>query len=241
MSVYFNYGIIDLASDNEEVLNSIYRLRYQVYVNEWGFEDAEDHPGGLESDAYDAESVHFYAYYDNEEEVIGTIRLILNSGLTFPIENEFSIASLPADIPRDRVAEISRLAISKNYRRRAIDKAIFGQNSIGLEEYVRLAKKHSEERRKSESELVRGLYLAIYKYSKQRDITHWYAVMARGLYTMLARWGIRFEQVGPEKDYHGIRAPYLVCIDNIEKALEQKNPELLRAAKTYLGENNLTI
>lgn len=234
VSVYFEYGIVDQETGNQELLDSIYRLRYQVYVNEWGFEEAKDHPDGTETDAYDTSSVHFYAHYDGQDDVIGTIRLIVNSDLGFPIGKEFSISELPEIVPRDKIAEISRLAVSKNYRRRAIDRAIFGHNSIGIDEYTRLAKKHSEERRKSESELVRGLYLAIYRHSKQQGLTHWYAVMARGLFTMLARWGIRFEQVGPERDYHGIRAPYLVRIEEIEKTLARKNPELLQAAKASL-------
>jgi hypothetical protein len=50
--------------------------------------------------------------------------------------------------------------------------------------------------------------------------------MAKGLYVMLRRWGISFVQIGPARDYHGIRAPYLVSIESIERALEKTNPAL---------------
>ena len=86
-------------------------------------------------------------------------------------------------------------------------------------------------RRHCEHELVRGLYLLLYRDSKQRELTHWYAVMAKGLYLILKRWGIPFHQIGEAQDYHGLRAPYLVSIDTVERTLERKNPDLIAEAR----------
>jgi len=86
-------------------------------------------------------------------------------------------------------------------------------------------------RRHCEHELVRGLYLQLYRDSKQRGLTHWYAVMAKGLYIILKRWGIPFHQIGPAMDYHGLRAPYVVSIETVEHALEANNPELIEEAR----------
>jgi N-acyl amino acid synthase of PEP-CTERM/exosortase system len=89
-------------------------------------------------------------------------------------------------------------------------------------------------RRHFEQELVRGLYISLYRDSKLRGLTHWFAVMANGLYVMLKRWGINFEQIGPARDYHGIRAPYLVSIESIERSLERSYPALYCEAQSGL-------
>lgn len=227
----FDFCVVDPRNDDAQLLEAIYRLRYQVYVNEWGFEKPEDHPDGLEKDLHDAHSKHFYACADSGREVIGTARMILPSSAPFPIEEHFDIVYAK---PGGKVAEISRLAISKDFRRRAIDRVIFNKDMTHIEDLAR----HEEslanvenERRKCEHELVRGIYLMIYRESVRIGLTHWYAVMARGLYVMLARWGIHFVQIGAEREYHGIRAPYVLSIRELEDSLQKKNPELLTLAR----------
>lgn len=218
------------------ILQAIYRLRYQVYVEEWGFEKPEDHPGGLETDAYDRHAIHIYAWCGQPVNVIGTARLILNSGLGFPIEQHFDLQNFPLDDGRNKIAEISRLSISKQYRRREIDRMIFSRGEADPRELVKQQNEldslpGQEERRKCEHELIRDIYLLIYRESLKLGLTHWYAVMARGLQVMLGRWGIPFEQIGPARQYHGIRAPFVLSISTLEKCLMKKNPGLLELAR----------
>ena len=51
----FTYRVVDGREGFTSALSDINRLRFQVYVNEWGFEKPEDHPGGVEQDDYDWE------------------------------------------------------------------------------------------------------------------------------------------------------------------------------------------
>lgn len=228
---HFIYKTVEGRNSDDPVLPLIYRLRYQVYVNEWAFETADDHPGGLEYDQYDKPSVHFYASCKSEDKIVGTARVILNSELGFPILKHFDIEKQHEGVENSRAGEISRLAVSKEYRRRAIDRAIFGIGNFDPGHIPRYMDDGRDAHRHCEHELIRGLYLSIYSDSKRMGLTHWYAVMAKGLYIILKRWGILFKQVGPAKDYHGIRAPYLVSIDSVERVLEQTNPELLLEAR----------
>lgn len=231
---HFIYRVIDGRNSDDPVLSLIHRLRYQVYVNEWCFEKPEDHPNGLEQDEYDRSSLHFYACSRNSDEVIGSARIILGSDLPFPIERHFDVSSLSSAGRREKMAEISRLAISKDYRRRAIDRVIFSRGDTPLDESEAdpvVTQPGVQERRKCEHELIRGLYLLIYRESLMLGLTHWYAVMARGLYVILSRWGIDFRQIGPEKYYHGMRAPYVVDIRAMEQSLAKKNPELANLAR----------
>jgi N-acyl amino acid synthase of PEP-CTERM/exosortase system len=227
----FSYGLVDNSCNQKDVLRDIFSLRYQVYVNEWEFESADDHPSGLEYDEYDEYSVHHFARCKAESRVIGTARIILNSDIGLPISKHFEFDKHPENVEMDLVGEISRLAVSKEYRRRAIDRAIFGTGEYAPDRIPRYMDEGRDAYRHCEHELIRGLYMSIYSDSKRRGLTHWYAVMARGLYIILKRWGISFEQVGPAKDYHGHRAPYLVSIESVERALEKNNPELLEEAR----------
>ena len=138
IDAHFIYKTVDGSNSDDPILKSIYRLRYQVYVNEWGFEKPEDHhPDGLEMDEYDGHSRHIYACSRNSDEVIGTARIILGSEQPFPIERHFDVSAFPVGDRRSQAAEISRLAISKNFRRRAIDRTIFGEDDNALEELVK--------------------------------------------------------------------------------------------------------
>ena len=141
-------------------------------------------------------------------------------------------------VDRDTIGEISRLAVSKEYRRRAIDNALFEAGSFVPNALPRYMDDGRDIRRHCEHELVRGLYLLLYHDSKQRGLTHWYAVMAKGLYIILKRWGIPFHQIGAAKDYHGFRAPYLVSIETVEQTLEKKNPDLLEKQEGILPSKN---
>lgn len=231
------------VSDAEK-LKEIYRLRYKVYCEEWGFERPGDHPYGIETDEFDKSAVHFVAK-NSEGNLVGTIRLILNSPAGFPVEKYCEININKHELPRESLAEISRLAISKEYRRRAEDRYVYGpdeeRRSIGRFNYTgkiyhsessriyrRAEDRYKEvlQDRRKRPEAVISLYKAIYHESKRRQITHWYAVMTKGLYTLLRRLEINFQAIGDPVDYHGIRTPYLGDIERIEHEVSIKNPEL---------------
>ena len=230
----FNYKVIDGREEFTSDLSTVYQLRYQVYVNEWGYEKAEDHPGGIEQDEYDQHSIHLCACAKHSEDVVGAARLILGSEKSLPIESHFSINQLPTGVRREQTAEISRLAISKEFRCRALDRVFSGAEQ-GAVKHMHLMKENIRAlRRRSEHQLVRGLYLSLYRESKNRELTHLFTIMSKGLHMILKRWGINFEQIGPAREHHGIRAPYLIVIDEIERSLQRNNPALFYEAQQVL-------
>ena len=230
----FNYKVIDGREEYTSDLSTVCQLRYQVYVNEWGFEKAEDHPGGIEQDEYDKHSIHLYACSKHSDDVVGAARLILGSERSLPIESHFSINQLPTGVRREQTAEISRLAISKEFRCRALER-VFGGAEQGAVKHMHLMKENIRDlRRRCEHQLVRGLYISLYRESKIRELTHLFTIMSKGLHMILKRWGICFEQIGPARDYHGIRAPYLIRIEDIERSLQRNNPALFYEAQQVL-------
>ncbi len=234
----------------EKDLKDIYRLRYKIYCYEWGFEKPENHPDEIVTDVYDNNALHF-AVKDDAQKTVGAISLILHSPEGFPTEKYCELNITRDEIPRDSIAEISRFVIHRDYRRRAEDKYIYGpdeeRRSIGSFNYssnysnnlsyVRRADdkfKHKGARRPSDSyserrkrhEVVISLYKAIYRESKRRNITHWYAVMTKGIVILLNKFGFIFKEIGDPVDYHGIRTPYLGDVEKIEQEIMQEHPEL---------------
>lgn len=221
----FRFAIVD----TEELRQEIYRLRYQVYVEEFGFEHPEDHPGGLEVDPYDSHSVHL-AVLNEVEQLIGTARLVLYSDKGFPIEHAVNLDLRENKPPPERTAEISRLTLSRLYRRRSQD----GQ--YGLESYMPsyegevLSDKESRppqyEKRRCPTLIIIGLFKLIWQETKRLGLTHWYMISEKKLWSALYRYGLFFRQVGEPVDYHGKRIPYMISLAEFEEHLRQANPPL---------------
>ena len=202
-------------------LEEVYKLRYKVYCEEWGFERIEDHPGEREADEFDEYSVHFIAQVGSQ--IIGTLRLILHSEKGFPAKKH-CIIEKDLTFQDDGIAgEISRLAISKEYRKRAEDRALYD----GIIPVVSEVPQAGQERR-GRQDIVCGLYKELYLESKRRGLVCWYAVMAKGLYILLYRLGMVFRPIGPEVEYHGKRRPYMANIEEIEKEVARKRPEIFK-------------
>jgi N-acyl amino acid synthase of PEP-CTERM/exosortase system len=218
-SSYFEYSKV---SRGDPLLNEIYRLRYKVYVEECGFENKEDHPGGIEKDEYDEHSTHFVVRKIGEDQIIGTVRMINYSERGFPIEKHCKIEADLSAFDKNRFGEISRLAVSKDYRKRATDAVYTNGKPVG----DTIVDNMFSGNRKMSNDIVLGLYKCIYKESLVRGNQCLLAVMAKGLFLLLRRVGILVEPIGPEQNYHGLRSPYLGKIDTMLQELIRRNPIL---------------
>jgi N-acyl amino acid synthase of PEP-CTERM/exosortase system len=63
--------------DSDPLREEVFRLRYQVYIVETGFERSEDHPGGIERDAFDERSDHYLLRHRATGVYAATARMIL--------------------------------------------------------------------------------------------------------------------------------------------------------------------
>ena len=215
--------------ESEDLRRAIYRLRYQIYVEEFGFERPEDHPHGLEMDQYDPYSV-YVAALDRADEVIGTARLVLHSEHGFPIEHAGCNLQYPGEKPPPKsTAEVSRLAIAPAYRRRAED----GQ--YGVESYIKVAEggvlpdsgpMPAPYDRRQRPAIVLGLVGVLWHASLTLGLTHWYIIAEQKLWHAMHRFGLLFHQIGEPVDYHGIRIPYMASLAESESYLRHTNPSL---------------
>ncbi len=200
--------------DDEALMAQVLELRYRVYCEERGFEEAEDYPDGKESDIYDRNAVHFAALSGTNGTVLGTMRMIMPSADGLPIEKNALIEEDLGTI-RGRVSEMSRLAVSRQLRA--------GECCPGPQQAKCWLELSEEEVRLNHCQLkefclVLGLFECAYLESKKLGLTHWYGFMSRGLHALLRRRRVPFRPIGPFVDYHGRRRPYLASIAEFEES-----------------------
>ncbi len=227
-----HFEIVSAKTDNE--IKESWKLRYQVYSVENQFEKAADSPDQLERDEYDAHSAHSLLLHRASGLVVGTVRLVLpdprGMDALFPIEahcgTSFNEGLFDrAALPRQSLAEISRFAISKEFKKRIRDKKhVFG--SPGINEDVKLEMADLE--RRLIPHITIGLFAAIVRMSAAHGITHWYAVMEPALLRLLKQFSIHFQPIGSAVNYHGKRYPCVATAGDVLAQMEAGCPEIWR-------------
>lgn len=118
--VTFFHNFEFYISEDKDELNELYKIRYQVYCEEFGYLEKEEYPNKVEYDIFDSNSVHFILRHRKSKEVAATVRLILNSNLRFPIEKHFTLDLQKQFVNNTNIAEISRLIVAKKYRKKLL-------------------------------------------------------------------------------------------------------------------------
>lgn len=204
------------------LMNSIYELRFQIYCLERGFLPADDYPDQREVDEYDADSEHFCTF-NAKREVVGYVRLVsADSEQSFPFHRHcptlYNDVYLP---PVAESAEISRLVVRQDYRRRR------GDTLVGMTADESL-QNTGHERRINSPQILMNLYRQMYIHSLQNGIRYWYAAMEAPVATAMKRiMNFGFRQIGPPTDYYGIVVPYVLDLRELEERVGATNPDLM--------------
>jgi N-acyl amino acid synthase of PEP-CTERM/exosortase system len=208
MSRYFTGLVLD---DTPQLLSDSYNLRYQVYCLERGFLPAEDYPDQLETDVFDRYSVHI-GVVNLQGDIVATARLVESSAAGLPMFQHCSLFSDSTSLYQRarRVVEVSRLSVSRRYNRRAGD---------GFYSLQGATDRNDGPERRGGGEIVLTLYKALYQASKRLGFTHWVAATERSLQRLVAKYGFPFKAIGPETDYYGLVAPYLMDLQEFDRVI----------------------
>jgi N-acyl amino acid synthase of PEP-CTERM/exosortase system len=187
-----------------------YRLRYQVYCVERKFLPAANFPHGLEMDDFDRHAGHVGAM-DARGTLAATARVVkvTAAGPGLPLFQHCKIFAEETELldPDNTVVEISRLSMSRAYRRRQLN---------GL-----------SEGRDVRRDVFLTVLKAIYQATKRLGATHWVAATEISLQRMVAQYRFPFRAVGPECDYGGRVSPYLMNLAEFDLViLSRRIPEL---------------
>lgn len=212
-NIYFETRLAEDPSLRE----TAHKIRYQVYCLERGFENAGEHSGGLEKDAYDERSLQGILIHRPTGEAMGTVRMVLPDSAVLgglPVgqllaQNGIDLADY---VPMAETIEVSRFAISKNLRRRATDDKEFGGSGEG----------HHSERIRQGNLPCLSLIQFLVRQSMHDGVRFWVAAMELKLLRMLHGMGIHFTAIGPQVMHHGLRQP---CYCNVAKMLDDVRRE----------------
>ncbi|MDH4101411.1 MAG: GNAT family N-acetyltransferase [Nitrospirota bacterium] len=200
-----NEGLQVRLATSAEDLDSVYKLRYQVYCVERGFEKKEDYPWRRESDKYDPYSIHLLTTIGSIP--VGTVRFIRpGNPWQFPIEEHCGISMGAISGGDRRVGEISRLAVSLE--------AIKGNPSKG--DAITYA-------------LIRRLFHTVSMH--EPDVRYVFAAMSGGLQRRLRQCGADFMRAGAPVNYHGLRIPCYATMEEIGRGMARH--ELSREQMSY--------
>jgi N-acyl amino acid synthase of PEP-CTERM/exosortase system len=206
-----------VRADTDPLKAQFYRLRYQVYCVENAFEDPSALAGEMERDSFDDHSVSSLLIHRQTGVIAGGIRLILpaegGTAREFPLWSVCDRHALEfhsRELPRERTAEVSRNAISKQARK--LMASLSGSGVDTLHQMMR--------------HLSLGLLAAVIRMSAEHGITHICATMDAPTIRMFARLGLHFQKLGPMVEFHGLRQPIFTELDSMLARTWIERPEV---------------
>ncbi|SET77564.1 N-acyl amino acid synthase, PEP-CTERM/exosortase system-associated [Marinobacter segnicrescens] len=230
ISNIFNSVFAVHLANSPETIDEVFAVRYQVYCIDRPFEDPNCFADKREHDDYDHRSAHSLIRHRVTGESVAAVRLVMAGDtpddIDFPMEGpclpHMDRTALRAimQTPRNRVAEISRMAVSREFRRRLNeDKSASGISALACYS-------DAEKGKRAMPYISLGLFSAILQMSIQHGITHWMAVMEPAQLRLLKRFGVEFDHVGPVLEYHGRRRPAFTEAATLINGIKKRRPDV---------------
>lgn len=227
-------AIIDIFNDyfemvpavSDELKNEVYKLRYQVYCIETGFEDPDQYPDGMEVDDYDPHAVHYLIRHRRSGDYAATTRLILPDTLRpekpFPLEQHFKIDNFAIleTIDRQRLGEASRLCVSKAFKRRKNEQNTLVFAACNNRDYF------TPHERRVFPHISFALIACLIRACQENDILYFFGTLEPAWFRFLSSSGIHFNKLGPLIDYRGERWPGIIKVSDLLDGVAAKNTEL---------------
>ncbi len=201
-----------VLANSDELRNAAYQLRYRVYCEEFGFEQAEKYPLKLERDEFDDYAYHGLIVHKPTNQIASCLRLVPASesrGLPFEkyCQPSYDPELLTAmGLERSSMCEVSRLVVDKGFRRRKGE----ADSPLGQTTVFDLSLKG---RRNLQLLAVSALFgaIALTELTKRRNI---FAMMEPVLHKLLNKAGMPLFKAGKDINYHGMRALYYTRTEN---------------------------
>lgn len=224
-----------LPALTEELRNDVYFIRHDVYARELGFEPVR--ADQRETDAYDARSLHCLLRTSAApHRLVGCARLVMADRLApealLPLEIfcrdtlDRSVVD-PAQLPRERMAEVSRLAVMSDFRRRkgeqgrevSIQEGDFGNEQQTRFPYIPVS-----------------LYIAAVALAQRQGIEYLLTLTEPRLAQHFAKLGVNIVPIGAPVEHRGLRVPSMMRVSDIVSGLRLFVRPLWRAINLQIAQ-----
>lgn len=210
---FSKYFRIDAALD-DSMRDEVYRIRHEVYCEDLHFEP--ERADRREFDAYDAHSVHCLLRTVNEPFLpVGCTRIVLADpgDLDAPLPFERTCEGVldrsivdPSKLPRERIAEISRLGVRAQYRRRKGEQQTecpVSENDFATGDQPRFPF------------VPTSLLLGAVALADCSGIDTVFVLTEPRLAAHFAKLGVEVRQIGRPVEHRGLRIPSVMHVDEI--------------------------
>ena len=239
-----------VVANTNKLREEVYKIRYKVYCQELNYESEEDCPNGMEQDIYDRSSIHCLLMHRSSSLYAGCVRLVLPAPLQaaescqggFPPSKLFKTeANLPFErvfghssqsnsielrnLPRHSFGEVSRLAVTSEFRKRNGER----QTTQGLSDEQR---ESLENERRYFPLISLGLCLAATSIVMEVDLDGAFTIMQPRLSRHLRRFGINFCQVGELVEFHGQRGLFQLSLETVLRSMKASTYELFQMLRS---------
>ncbi|MEY3200935.1 MAG: hypothetical protein RIR70_485 [Pseudomonadota bacterium] len=198
---------------DEATRDAAHRIRHAVYCEDLHFEPTR--PDGRERDEYDSHSLHCLLRHRASGEFIGVTRLVLPppgpQGGLLPFERTCGAALYrgpldPSRLPRETIAEVSRLAVVKDFRRRrgeAQSPLPMSEDDFGTPSRPRCPF------------IPIGLYLGAIALADKLGIHTLFTLTEPRLAQHFSRFGVAVVQIGEGVAHRGVRIPSMISVPDV--------------------------
>ncbi|SDO07447.1 N-acyl amino acid synthase, PEP-CTERM/exosortase system-associated [Rhodoferax sp. OV413] len=213
---YKQYFEIAPALDQARI-NDVFFIRHDVYARELGFEPVREDQ--RETDKYDYRSLHCLVRSADGSRLAGCARLVLtdpqdqDSPLPFEVtcKNTLDRSIIdPAKQPRARIAEVSRLAVMSEFRRRKGEQqseAMISEQDFGDRNQPRFPY------------LPVSLYMGAVIMAKRQGIETLFTLTEPRLAEHFAKLGVNIMPIGGPVEHRGQRLPSMLRVDEVYQGL----------------------
>jgi len=201
----------------DELRRQAFRIRHQVYCEELAYERVR--ADGLETDGYDAQSLHCLIRSLKTGTYVGCARLVLprRADPLHPLPFERICADTldrstvdPRSLPRHSIAEVSRLAVVSAYRARRGERTMLAP--LTTESFGTVSRPRFPY-------IICGLYLGIIELAALHGIENLFVLTEARLVHQLARLGVTLTQIGTAVEHRGMRVPSVLRVSSIVAGL----------------------
>ncbi|CAA0123489.1 Uncharacterised protein [Halioglobus japonicus] len=187
-------------------LESVYKVRYRVYCEEFHYEPADACPNKMETDEFDTHAVHSLVVHKASGMPAGCARLVkADEQCLMPME-KYCAEAIDQEVirsfdgRRDTLCEFSRLGVDGAFRRRPGEhESRFGEIS---------ALEFSTREQRTFPLVAMATILSALALSELIGRPNCFAMMEPFLPRLLRRSGLLARPAGQKIEYHGTRSPF---------------------------------
>lgn len=205
---------------SEAQREEVYFVRHEVYAREFGFESTRE--DRRETDAYDRHSLHcLVRTAEPQSRLVGCARLVMpdpeapSAPLPFEIACQDTLDRNiidPSRLPRHRIAEVSRLAVMSDFRRRKGETSsavTMGEQDFGGVETSRFPN------------IPLSLYIAAVVMAQRQGIEYLFVLTEPRLSKHFSKLGVQITPIGAPIDHRGTRVPSVMRVPDIYPGLRR--------------------